>query len=292
MSKTLSAALAIVVLALALAVSGCGGSDESANDLLASIEDKGVITVSTDPAYPPQSELNEDTSEYEGFDIDVATEIAKRLGVDIAWEAPAWDTIISGNWNGRWDMSVGSMTITPERAEVVSFTPAYYYTPAAIAVHEDNTSITDASDLDGQSIGVCGGCTYDSYLQGNLEIALDESGKPEKVESVVTDPDIKTYDTDSTALQDLGLGDGRRLDAAISAQPTIQAAIDSGAPLKIVGAPLYYEPLSIAFDQSSTLDPTSLVERVSAIVQEMHEDGTLSELSQKWYKADLTTQQS
>jgi len=292
MPKGLSAVLAGLVLALALVVSACGGSDENANDLLASIEDKGVLTVSTDPAYPPQSELNEDTNQYEGFDIDVATEIAERMGVDIAWEAPAWETIISGGWNGRWDMSVGSMTITPERAEVVSFTPAYYYTPAAIAVHEDNTTVTDASDLDGKKIGVCGGCTYDTYLQGTLEIAQDESGEPQAIPSAVTDPDIKTYDTDLPALDDLKLGDGRRLDAAISAQPTIQAAIDSGYPLKIVGAPLYYEPLSIAFDQSSTLDPTSLVERVSEIVQEMHEDGTLSELSQKWYKADLTTQQS
>src|SRR5512134_495444 len=131
MSKGLTAVLAVLALALAFGASACGGSDESANDLLASIEDKGVLTVSTDPAYPPQSELNEETNQYEGFDIDVATEVAERLGVDIAWEAPAWETIISGNWNGRWDMSVGSMTITPERAQVVTFTPPYYYTPAS-----------------------------------------------------------------------------------------------------------------------------------------------------------------
>ena len=145
MSKAVAALL--TVLALALAVTACGGSDESADDLLASIEDKGVLTVSTDPAYPPQSELNKETGEYEGFDIDVAKEIAERLEVDIAWEAPAWETIISGSWNGRWDISVGSMTITPERAEVLHFTPPYYFTPAAYAVHEDNTTITDVAGL-------------------------------------------------------------------------------------------------------------------------------------------------
>ena len=59
-----------------------------ATDLLAEICEKGTLTVSTDPAYPPQSSLNEQTGEYEGFDIDVATEIANRLGVDVAWEAP------------------------------------------------------------------------------------------------------------------------------------------------------------------------------------------------------------
>ena len=288
MRKAVTAAAAVLVLVLTLGVTACGGGDDGGSDLLASIEDKGVLTVSTDPAYPPQSELNEDTGEYEGFDIDVAKEIAKRLDVDIAWEAPAWDTIIAGNWNGRWDISVGSMTITPERAEVLDFTPAYYYTPASFAVHKDNTTITTAEDLSGKQIGVCGGCTYDSYLQGNLNIAQDESGAGEPIESVVTDPDIKTYDTDSTAIQDLTLGDGRRLDAVISALPTLNAAVDADKPIKVVGEPLYYEPLAVAIDKSSELDPTSLVDRISEIVQEMHEDGTLKELSEKWYGTDLS----
>ncbi len=289
MTKRRIAVGASLALALGLVVVACGSGNGGADDLLASIKDKGTLTVSTDPAYPPQSELNKDTGKYEGFDIDVATEIAKRLGVEIAWQAPAWETIISGSWNGRWDASVGSMTITPERAEVLSFTPPYYYTPAAIAVHKDNTSITDASGLDGKKIGVCGGCTYDLYLRNKLVISQDETGKGVEIPSVVKDPTIVTSDTDSTSLQDLALGDGRRLDAVVSAGPTIQAAIDSGAPLKIVGEPLYYEPLSVAIDKSSQLDSTGLVDRISEIVAEMHKDGTLSELSKKWYGgADLT----
>ena len=149
MSKGLSAALALAALVLALGVTACGGGDEASDDLLGAIEEKGVLTVSTDPAYPPQSELNEETGQYEGFDIDVATEIASRLEVDIAWEAPAWETIISGGWNGRWDISVGSMTITPERAEVLHFSPPYYYTPAAFAVHTENTTITGGAACTG-----------------------------------------------------------------------------------------------------------------------------------------------
>jgi len=161
-------AVLVVLAAMALLATACGGDEGDGGDggnggqqdLLASIEEAGVLRVSTDPAYPPQSSLNEDTGEYEGFDIDVATEIADRLGVEVAWETPAWETIIAGNWNGRWDVSVGSMTITPERAEVLNFTPAYYFTPAAVAVHEDDTSVSDlTTDLDGKSIGVCGGCT-------------------------------------------------------------------------------------------------------------------------------------
>jgi polar amino acid transport system substrate-binding protein len=141
------------------------------DDLLARIQEEGVIRVSTDPAYPPQSSLNEETGEYEGFDIDVATEIANRLDVEIEWVTPAWVAITSGGWSDRWDMSVGSMTVTTERAQVLDFSPAYYYTPASVAVHADNTSIKDLeTDLDGKRIGVCGSCTYDLWLQGKLDI--------------------------------------------------------------------------------------------------------------------------
>jgi polar amino acid transport system substrate-binding protein len=261
---------------------GGGGGESEATGMLAAVLDSGTLRVSTDPAYPPQSSLNEN-GEWEGFDIDVATEIADRLGVEIAWETPSWDVITAGNWAGRWDVSVGSMTVTPERAEVLHFTPAYYYTPASAAVHEDNTDITDTeTDLDGKTIGVCGGCTYDFYLQGTLNIPREE------IEFVVDDPEIKTYNTDTSAIADLEIGDGDRLDAVISALPTLEGAIEKDKPLKIVGDPLYYEPLAVAIDKNSPEDPMPLVEEISSIIEDMHADGTLSELSEKWYGTDLT----
>ena len=53
-------------------------------------------------------------------------EIAKRMGVEVEWMTPSWDVLTAGSWNGRWDLSVGSMTVTPDRAKVLYFTPAYY----------------------------------------------------------------------------------------------------------------------------------------------------------------------
>jgi polar amino acid transport system substrate-binding protein len=303
-------ALATALVALLSLLAACGGDSDSgtdtdagasassnessaagegvcaqgdATDLLAEICDKGTLTVSTDPAYPPQSSLNEQTGEYEGFDIDVATEIAKRLGVDVAWETPAWDVITAGSWNGRWDTTVGSMTPTNDRQEVLDFTQPYNYTPAVVVVPGDDTSVNDlTTDLDGKKIGVCGGCTYESFLNKDLNI------EGYTFDFIIDDAVVSGYDTDTTALEDLANG---RLDAVITSVTTAQGYIDAGNPVKIVGDPVFYEPLSVGFDKSSDPSSESLYQAVDQIVGEMHEDGTLTQLSEKWYGMDLTTQQ-
>jgi polar amino acid transport system substrate-binding protein len=285
----------VLIAALALVTAACssgggGGSTTSASataeqDMLARILASGKLRVSSDNKYPPQSSLNDETGQWEGFDIDVATEIATRLGVKAEFIDTPWKEIISGNWNDRWDISVGSMTITPERAKVLYFTPPYYYTPAGFAVYKTNTTIKSAADLTGKTVGVCGDCTYEYYLRGTLEI-------PDyPLDFQVQGADIVTYETDLLAIEDLSLGDGARLDAAFSAIPTLQGAIDAGKPIKIVGPPLYYEPLGIGIDRAAPLDATSLLEKLSQIVADMHADGTLTELSMKWYGTDLTVEQ-
>jgi polar amino acid transport system substrate-binding protein len=265
----------------------CATHDAEAGDLLAEICANGEIRVSTDPAYPPASELNPETGDYEGFDIDVAREIADRLGIgadNIAWETPDWEVLTAGSWNDRWDMSVGSMTPTNERQEVLNFTQPYAYVPAVIVVHADNTTITDLStDLDGKRIGVCADCTYQFFLEKSLEISGFE------FDFVIDDATVAGYDTDTTGLQDLALGDGTRVDAVMTASYIAEEFVEAGNPVKIVGEPLFGEPLAVAFDKSSQLDGASLVEAVDQIVADMHEDGTLSRISEEWYPgADVT----
>lgn len=256
----------------------CASYDKNAGDLLAKICTDGVIRVSTDPAYPPASELNPETGEYEGFDIDTANEIAARLGVEVEWETPDWEVLTAGSWNDRWDMSVGSMTPTNDRQEVLNFTEPYAYVPAVVVVHEENTTITDtATDLDGKRIGVCADCTYQFFIEKSLEISGFD------FDFVIDDATVAGYDTDTTALQDLALGDGTRVDAVITASYIAQEFIDAGNPVKIVGEPLFGEPLAVAFDKSSELDGATLVETVDGIVTDMHEDGTLSGFSETWY---------
>jgi polar amino acid transport system substrate-binding protein len=219
----------------------------------------------------------------EGFDIDTSAAIAKGLGVEACFVTPSWDLITPGSWAGRWDISVGSMTITPERAKVLYFAQPYYTTPAALFVYKDNTTYTRPSALDGKKIGVCASCTYENYLNGSLVIP------GETIDFQIKNADIKTYDTDSTALEDLALGDGARLDAVLTAQPTGQQAIDNGRPIKQLGDPVYFEYLAPAIDRESALNPISFIAKVSEVVSGLHKDGTLLALSQQWYKLDLTT---
>jgi polar amino acid transport system substrate-binding protein len=302
--RSLRATLSVFVL-LTLALAGCSSSSNDnsgsssssgsgvcartkvSGDELAHICETGTINVSTDPKYPPQSSFDSKTGKYVGFDIDVATDIAKRLGVNIAWQTPSWSLITSGSWNGRWDMSVGSMTVTPERQKVLDFTQPYYYTPDVVVVNKANTTIHNvATDLDGKDIGVCAQCTYEAYLNKTLRI------KGYHIKFLIDNAHVHSYDTDTTALQDLALGDGTRLDAVITSSTTAQGYINAGNPVKIVGKPVFYEPLAVAFDKSSQLDDTSLVNAVNTIIGQMHSDGTLTKLSQKWYHGtDLTTRQ-
>jgi polar amino acid transport system substrate-binding protein len=263
----------------------CASVDTSAGDALANICESGSLRVATDQKYKPQSWYDVKSGEWKGFDVDVANEVAARLGVTADIEHQDWAVVTAGSWNDRWDVNVGSMTDTVEREGLFHFSPAYYYTPAGVAVSGDNTSYTSIGDLSGKDICVGVETTYEDYLNGSL--VLGASAPP--FEYQITDANVISYKTDTDALDELDLGDGVRCDAAASAVPTIQSYIDDGGNMKLLGDPIFYEPLSLAFDINDPVDNASLVDAVSQIIEDMHADGTLSNLSMKWYKVDLTT---
>jgi polar amino acid transport system substrate-binding protein len=250
-------------------------------DLLDQVMAAGKLVVSADPDYPPQS-FTDEADELVGFDIDVAKEVARRLGVEIEFVTPDWDMITAGYWGGHWDVSIGSVTPTEARAKVLWFTDPYYFTPASFAVHTDNTTIQTIDDLAGKTVGLGVATTYEDYLSGTLAIMGGEVAYPPP-----QDVKIRPYLTDAYAFEDMKLGDGARMDAVMSAQLTIQEAIDDGYPLKFVGTPAFYEPLVFALDKAGG-SPDKMLPELNAIIAAMHEDGTLTELSLEWYGIDIT----
>src|SRR6266540_1248013 len=164
-------------------------------DLLAEVKKRGKLLVATDANYKPQSFKNSDGS-FEGFDIDVAKEVAKRLGVEAEFIDVNFDIITAGGWNNRWDMNAGSMTITPDRKKSLYFSSPYYYTPASFVVHKDSKAAS-IDDLKGKKVGVGSGTTYLDYLQNKLSLEGEQILKP-----VPEGIEAKIYDTDQLALAD------------------------------------------------------------------------------------------
>jgi polar amino acid transport system substrate-binding protein len=251
--------------------------------VLEDIKSKGELVVSSDANYAPQSFLN-DKGQLDGFDIDVSKEVAKRMGVKVKFVTPDWDLIVAGKWGGRWDLSIGSMTITAARAKVVDFSSPYYYTPAQFGVHKNNTTIKTLDDFSGKTVGCGSGTTYETYLDPNQTLAI---GGGEKIVYQVKNVKAKIYSTDMEAVQDLALGDGVRTDGVLTSGFTIQEAIKKGVPIKTIGAPVYYEPLAAASDKARP-GSAELAKKVGEIFEAMHKDGTLTKLAMKWYGFDVT----
>jgi polar amino acid transport system substrate-binding protein len=250
-----------------------------AGGLLDRIMKAGKLVVSTDPQYPPQSELMPDGT-YQGFDIDVATEIARRLGVQVDWQTPAWDAIIAGNWGGRWDVSVGSMTITVDRSKVLDFSPPYYYTPAQMAA-STHSGITTLDGLAGKTVCSGQGTTYDAWLNGTLDYGTgqDLGSPPAGVKTVTLKTDRNCAEQWKSNRFDF--------DGWLSSITTVDQAISDGLPLIKVGDPVFYEPLAVAVDKSGA-DDTDFMPVLGQIVADMHADGFLTQASMKWFGADYT----
>ena len=180
MKKLFTLASLLVLASLVLAACGGGGAS-TATDLLGAINERGYILVSTDPNYEPQSFLNTEgkrpsdtkcpsdtltTAEMQGFDVDVAIAIGDGLGVETCFATPSWDAITAGNWADKWDVSVGSMTVTTDRQKILDFSVPYYYTPAVVAVAADS-GITSVDGLSGQSVCAGTATTYEFWLNND-----------------------------------------------------------------------------------------------------------------------------
>jgi polar amino acid transport system substrate-binding protein len=183
-------------------------------------------------------------------------------------------------------MSVGSVTVTPEREEVLDFTQPYYYTPAQMSVLNDS-SFQSLDDLAGKVVCAGESTTYVFWIEGTLTLP-DSAGEIAPVPEGMT---ATTFPTDLDCAESWR-GGRNDFDGWLTALPTAQGAIDSGNyDIRLIGDPVFYEPLAVAFDKTVD-DNDSLVAAVDAIVGEMHEDGTLTAMSEQWYEGlDYTTQQ-
>lgn len=269
-------ALSVCILALQ---AGPLASTALAGEVLDRILSGGVLTVATDPAWPPYSWIDE-SGAWQGFDANVAMEVARRMGVKIEFATPSWDTLTSGNWTGQWDLSVGSMSPTEERAKVLVFPESYYYSPMVLAVHENNATIQSPADASGRRIGALKGSIFEKYLRHEPTGMSTDTQQDFRI----SDAAIQTYETSEAALQELAEGEGSDLDAMVDDMMYFLFQIEQGQPVRVIGQPLDYGPAALAIAPG---DP-EFEARLAEIVADMQADGTLSALSTEWFGVDLT----
>jgi polar amino acid transport system substrate-binding protein len=287
--KSVAVIVACIVAVLAVALlAGCGSSSSSTSaspvasaspttpteamtqilghaptGMAAAIAQKGSFTVVDDANYPPQSYVDKQGNLI-GFDVDVAKRLSAILGIPANIKNAPWDAVIAGIPVGRFDVSIGSMTITAERLKSMDFSEPYYFTQAQVIVKQGSPVLADAAALKGTTIGVGTGTTYYDFLT--------------KLGGVK----VKTYPTDADTFPDLKNG---RLDAAMTADFTAAQSISSGFPFVFAGKPYYYEPLAFSI-QKGQADWLALLDYA---VKKMHADGSLTAMSKKWYHGFDTT---
>ncbi|MBU1003493.1 MAG: ABC transporter substrate-binding protein [Proteobacteria bacterium] len=252
--------LFVMLVAVVALISGC---DDSVKDSFSRVKDAGEISFAMSGGYPPFNFYNSE-NQLVGFDVDVAREVAKRLGVELKPVTTEWSGIIEGLRSGVYDGILGSMAVTEERLKVVNFSTPYYYSGAQVMV-KAGSALASPEELKGKIIGVVTGTTF-----------ADDA-------SQLGAGDIKLYKDDTQTLMELNSG---VVDGVITDRVVGVNAMNAGKyDIAMLGSPLRNEDIAVAFKKGD--EP--LLEKVNAVLAVMHEDGTLSRLSQKWLKADITT---
>ncbi len=255
------------------------------DSLLGKVIASGVLRVATDPNYAPFSFLDVATGEYVGYDNATAVEVAKRLSAEVGkeikvqWETPNWDLITAGSWGGRWDISIGSMSVTKTREKVVDFADPYFYDYGMIAVPTDSP-VQTVAELAGKEFCVGAATTYEQWLSGTLEI-VDPNMLP-----VPEGVKVTTLPTDNECIQ--AIAAGRSFDALAANENSLANGVKEGQPIRILDNSVTFTiSVSPALDKSGP--PTAeMLTVLNKILADMHADGTMSAISIEHLGKDVT----
>jgi len=225
-----------------------------------------TIRVGMSGGYFPFTFVEQD--ELQGFEVDFMREVAERTGDEVEFVTMSFSGLIGALESGRIDTVANQITITPEREERFVFSQPYVFDGAQVVVKEGNEEIGGVEDLRGKTVAV--------NLGSNFEQLLRELPFADEI-------DIRTYE--SNIEQDTALG---RVDAFVMDRvSSAQVINESPLPLALAGEP--FSEIRNALPFRNDEEGRALRDRVDAAITEMKADGTLSEISQKWLGADVTT---
>ena len=252
-----------------------------AGETMDRIKERGELIGVMDQAYPPYSFLN-DKNEMDGMDVDLTKEFARRLGVKAKIETPAWEVTTAGNWRGRWDICICSMTPDAQRARSLDFVTHYYSSPAVLVTSTNGAPLTNVADMEGKKIAAQQGGSYEQYLNQTLKM---EGFGAKPIVYPFKAVQVMPYGSEDLEYQDLSLGAGKRIDGLVSNLVTANERIKKmPGKFKIVGEPLYEDPNWVAIDKGDKEWHDTVVK----IFDDMRKDGTLKKITVKWIGTDIS----
>jgi L-cystine transport system substrate-binding protein len=230
------------------------------DDLLSRVQAAGVLRVGNTQASPPWNFVDENNA-LVGFDVDVANELAKRMGIaKVEFVASKFPELIAGIQANKFDIAINGQTPTEERKQVLDFSVPYQAIGVAVFTKPDQTeTITSLEDLAGKRVAVTAGSTQEKFLRENVPTATPV-----------------TYENATLGLTDIAFG---RTDAGLYNR-YVGAYLAQENNLQVAPAEftlgIEYNAMSFAKDQAT------FKAAVDEALQSMIDDGTLSELSLKW----------
>jgi cystine transport system substrate-binding protein len=242
-----------------------GGSEEQAGGRsLAQVEKAGVITVATEGTYRPFTYHENGSGELTGYDVEVMRAVGKELGVDVKFEETQWDAIFAGLDAGRFDAIANQVSITPEREAAYDFSKPYTVSPGVIVVNKGDDSISSFDDLKGKT-------TAQSLTSNWYELAKKSGANVENVEGWA---------------QAVTLLEQGRVDATINDKLTYldYENTEGDTGLAIAATTDDEARNAVAFRPGSD----SLIKAVDAALVKLRKDGTLAQISKKYFGEDVS----
>lgn len=271
--KKLSAIALIFVLTFSTLLGGCSSSSKSSSSgedtSLDYIMDKGELVVGLDDSFPPMG-YRDDNNNIVGFDIDLAKEVCKRMGIKVKFQPVSWESkeqeLSSKNIDCIWN----GFGITPEREKVLTFTEPYMSNPQIFVVLA-NSGIKTEADLKGKVVAAQSGSTAYATIEKNTK--LKDSFK----NFIGVEDNVK-------ALMDLEVGGSD----AVAMDTVVARYYMTKEPNKysiIKDTTILDEEMGVGFRKGDN----ALCKKVEDTLKEMKKDGTLAKISKEWFGEDLTT---
>lgn len=236
-----------------------------AADLLEEVKANGTLKVGLEGTYPPFN-FQDENGQLTGFEVDLANALAEELGVKAEFQPTKWDGILAALESKRLDVVINQVTISEERKQKYDFSTPYTLSGIqALTRKADADSIKSAADLAGKKVGVGLGTNYEQWLKENVPQA-----------------DIRTYDDDPTKFQDLNVG---RIDVIlVDRLAAFEMVEKTGDRLAVAGDAFSRQESGIALRKGNP----QLLATIDAAIAKLRADGTLKQLSEKWFGADVT----